>query len=1213
MSNRGIGALLAALLPGILAPSVYGQAAGTLVSAQGTVEVAQPDWAPARVNQELQAGAQVRTGQRSRAAILLADETQIKLGPSSQMELRAARPSGGLLGRLSRVATGTDQSILNVGQGKAWMKSKRTPARVQVNTPAVTAAVRGTEFVLEVAADGETLLAVVDGAIDYSNDQGSIQVNAGELGRARVGEAPTKTILVNPDDAVQWSLYYSAAVSARDYPLGSAAAGAAEPVVQAGNLYDAGRLEEALEAARGVASPQAALVRGWVQLASNRLGEALQELQQAGDSPRARLGRSLAHQRLGELGPAYDLVADAPESPLRLQRASILLQSGEVQEAQEALAPIAGRDPYFAQAQSLRATIRLVLNDKDEALALAREAVEAAPQSPTPLLALSRVQQSFFQLEEATRSARRALELDPGFVQARVQYAKLLFGAGRTGEAEELARDAQARAPGEAEVHSLLGFVQLARAKTEDAVAAFQRAVELDSALAEPHLGLGIAYLRQGLYVEAVGEIFSAALLDPRISLYQSYLAKGFYELREFEQALGALQEAMELDPRDPTPHLYAGIFQNDLNRPALAVQHFQQSIRLNDNRAVYRSRTVLDQDQATRNVQLAAAYNRLGLSEWANLEAVKSTLADATNSSAHLFLANTFLNVRGRTGAAGSESLVARLLLPVNANSFNAFNDYTTLYERPRINVSTEGSYGSFDAARSTAVLSGGTGRFAFGSAFTFGRTAGFRPVNGDSTSYTTANVFKFALDPSSDLLVTYSHDQARFGDISRGVVTDQDDNNEDRRFFTRLHRGEVGYHRRLRPGSEVMVYFAGRFFELVDDDALAIPGVNLFGFCRAFGRPFPPCAFQDLRQSLKAPGFTLQAAHYLKLEDLQFKYGFDFFEGRSRNRETQHYVPSLFDPFFMPGDPDEPVEQTPFTERRTVRNRTAFLQTDWEAHPRLTLTGGFTYDWANDDNAFIEGPEGEDGTTSQFNPQGGVLFTPWDSAVIRFAASRTLQPLVSGLGQAFVRERLVPTHLNGFVFNLNEPELSRSNVYEAGWDQRLGGRSFVRASAFLRDRRIPAARFVGNREEELLFDGHWYGGSGVWNYFFDRGLAFSAGYSLSHAEDLAAIRRDHEVTAGVFFVDSSGFSASLRENYRRQDGATFGRRGLGGRRTDTQTKIFTTDATVSYELPRKFGLISFEATNLFDRRFSILVDPLALDQRIPRRRLEVTLRLIF
>ena len=474
-----------------------------------------------------------------------------------------------------------------------------------------------------------------------------------------------------------------------------------------------------------------------------------------------------------------------------------------------------------------------------------------------------------------------------------------------------------------------MGFILLAQAKMEEAVIHFQRAIRLDSTLGEPFLGLGIAHMRQGSLREAVAAVFTATTLEPRLLLYQSYLGKAFFELREFEQAFGALDTAARLDPRDPTHHLYSGIFENDLNRPGQAVEHFQESIRLNDNRAVYRSRFVLDEDRATRNVQLAGAYKRLGLAEWANQTAVRSTLSDPTNSSAHLFLANTFLHLPGRTAAAGSELLLARLLLSVNSNSFNAFNDYTTLYEKPRLNWTAGGSYGSFDTVGAQLVSSGGTGKMAFGSSLLFDRSAGFRPINDHSKDYTGFFIFKYGFTPHSDLILTYSHQQRRVGDRAAALITNEssltdpfpedpdfieepyrfpvpegtvpfratsDGRDPNRQSYNLVQRLEIGYQRQLHPGSELVFFLSSQTRSQVSDtivrrnDRRDVPVGNILNF---------------LRNSSRIPNLDLQATHLFKAWRLRFKYGLDIFAGRSRSRDSVQLFDNCGNGFFFDCEP--------------------------------------------------------------------------------------------------------------------------------------------------------------------------------------------------------------------------------------------------------------------------------------------------------------------
>ena len=854
------------------------------------------------------------------------------------------------------------------------------------------------------------------------------------------------------------------------------------------------------------------------------------------------------------------------------------------------------------------------------------------------------MQQSFFDLDAATRSARESLARDPNFVAAQVQLAKLLFGAGRAGAAQELAQTTVELAPDDADVQSLLGFIQLAQAKSQEAVLSFQRSIRLESNAAEPRLGLGISFMRQGLYDEAITEILSAAALEPRLAHYQSYLGKAFYEKRDFEQAFTALASAMELDPRDPTPHLYSGIFENDLNRPGQAVRSLQTSIQLNDNRAVYRSRFVLDQDQSTRNVQLATSFNRLGLTNWANVEGVRSNLTDPTNNSAHLLLAGTFLNLPGRTGAAGSELLYTRLLMPVNANSFNSFNDYTTLYESPSVNFTAGGSYASFAGSSETIIASGGGKRWAFGINVTHDREQGFREINGDTKSYTGFGLFKYALGPKTDFLLSYSKVQLNSGDRGGAEITHSsslttpfpedpffidepyrfpeidgvlpflstsDGRDPNLRVRTDLERFEAGFHHRFRPGNDVIVLFSARESETVTDTVVrrnnqeSVPVGETLNF---------------LRSVLRVPNMSLQAAHLLKLDRYRLKYGVDISEGRFRARENTILFDNCGNGFFFDCEPSF-FPQEFSLRRKEVNAGTAFVQGDVEIG-KFVINGGLNYDWASDDNVFVgpdsrldlSGNRGVDTSIRQWNPQGGVLFRANSSLFVRFAAARSLQPLTSGIsGGAFVRERLVPAHLNGFILNVNETELTRSELYEGAVDYRWRGNTFFQIDGFFREKTTPvsstrtldfgASRFVLTTPD--LFQGDMFGGRATVSHLLTEQLSLTGQYLLTD-DDLSGLsRRDHDLSAKLFWVTPSGLSVRLTETYFRQDGR------LGG--TATHSKVYLTDAEIRYELPRKVGLLLFRAENIFHRHYRYIVDPLALFRRTPARRLEVRLQFSF
>ena len=99
-------------------------------------------------------------------------------------------------------------------------------------------------------------------------------------------------------------------------------------------------------------------------------------------------------------------------------------------------------------------------NPKTEALADAQRAVAADPASSSAYLSLSLAHQAGFDLNAALVAAQKAVELDPANPRALVQESSLLFGMGRRREATQVAEQARQRAPNDAMVNTVWGFME---------------------------------------------------------------------------------------------------------------------------------------------------------------------------------------------------------------------------------------------------------------------------------------------------------------------------------------------------------------------------------------------------------------------------------------------------------------------------------------------------------------------------------------------------------------------------------------------------------------------------------------------------------------------------------------------------------------------------------------------------------------------------------
>jgi len=687
-SALSLYAALAVLLPLTLHAETSDLA--SLRSAEGSVllrDAGGAAWGPALIGTSFQPRDAVKTGAASRAGVRFNDGVMVRLNELSELQFKEE---------------GGETTRIGLAAGEAYFFTRAPRDFPVIETEHVSAAIRGTEFVVAVRGD-QTVVSVLEGRVEASNQFGTVVVNGGEQMVAAAGQAPVKQILVRPLDAVQWALYYPAVLQLGDY---------------------ASVLRGAADEARA----------GWAALEAGKLAEA--EGRFAGSSPLDHFGRSLARYLSGDLAGASEMAgrlpAEAPPAML-LYRAALSLAAGQVGAAEGFLAgaerrlgelPAEDRDALAGAVLAQRSVIAVTALDREGAKRLAVEATERAPRSSAAALARSYAAQSAFDLTEAQTWAAWAIELAPGDPVARARAAEIELAFGDVAGARALIEGAPEGARGDARLQTVSGFTFLSQNEPEAARAEFEEAVRIDSASGLARLGLGLAVIREGDLAGGREALELAAHLEPTTSLYRSYLAKAFFEERHTPLALREIERAKELDPLDPTPYLYGSYAKLSAHRPVEALWEVEDSIRLNDNRAVYRSSLLLDQDLAVRSIGLANSFTSIGFREVARREAIKSLQHDYSNYSAHLLLFNSFPVDPARfSEALLSEFSIANLLIPINYNFVTpstsgavSFNEYGAVFDRPHLRTSLEGNWrNSEDLLGAVATTSGATGRFSY------------------------------------------------------------------------------------------------------------------------------------------------------------------------------------------------------------------------------------------------------------------------------------------------------------------------------------------------------------------------------------------------------------------------------------------------------------------------------------------------------------------
>jgi outer membrane receptor protein involved in Fe transport len=91
--------------------------------------------------------------------------------------------------------------------------------------------------------------------------------------------------------------------------------------------------------------------------------------------------------------------------------------------------------------------------------------------------------------------------------------------------------------------------------------------------------------------------------------------------------------------------------------------------------------------------------------------------------------------------------------------------------------------------------------------------------------------------------------------------------------------------------------------------------------------------------------------------------------------------------------------------------------------------------------------------------------------------------------------------------------------------------------------------------------------------------------GYEHVGSEELTKVKT-HRISLGTSFFHPSGFGAGLKATYLDQEG------DFGNPEDETlvpgSDHFWVVDAAISYRLPKRWGIITIEARNLFDEDFN-------------------------
>jgi Tfp pilus assembly protein PilF len=1135
-------------------------------------------WVRTQTNQPVRVGDRLRTGPNSRMVLLLADNSVAEFGEITEIEVLPAHEP--------RATTG-----LRLLRGIFSFFHRDKPGRIRVITRGAAAGVEGTEFVMQVdfVDDVErTTLSLIDGIVRFGNEQGTLVLTNLQQAVAIEGQIPVLTAGFIVNNVLQWAFYYPAVLNLDELPL-------------------------------------------------------------AADEQQA-LAESIKNYRAGELLAALANYPAGRQPVLAAERiyyAALLLSVGQAAKAEPLLAEVGRGVPAEPQERltrlstALRTLIAAVKGEPNPST--------LNPQLSSELLASSYYEQSLGRgdesLEKALALARQSVTVAPQFGFGWARVAELEFSFGRTRKAIEALERSLQLTPRNPQALALKGFLLAAQNKTREAIKYFDQAIAVDASLGNAWLGRGLVRIRRGDLKGGREDLLIAAAVEPQRSVLRSYLGKAYAEEdplawvgrgvpAEPQFAEKELALAKQLDPADPTAWLYSALLKQQQNRINEAVEDLETSQDLNENRALYRSQLLLDQDRAVRSANLAHIYRDAGMQDWSLFEASRAVSADYANYSAHLFLANTYdelrdpnrINLRYETPAE-VEYLVANLLAPIGAGPLSpaiSQQEYSRLFERNRLGLVSTTEYLSRGAWTERGAQFGTFQNTAY-ALEAFYRTDPGQALNTDFEGRDLTLRVKQQLTPQDSMYAQAIYYEEKGGDLPQYY----DPASANTGVRTRENLDPIltlGYHHEWQPGVHTLLLanrWSSRFSRddpsqtalLVDRQPEGIIFVSPF-FVNEHRRTILEIYSAELQQVWQKSDHTLILGGRFQSGDYHFE-----------NFQEDPISPYVL--FIIP-DSQTPVADQDITS--DFERVSTYAYHTWQVAKPLALVAGVTYDRVEFPQNFHSTPvlEAED-SADQVSPKAGLIWTPAHKTTLRAAYTRSLSG--AGVDQSI---QLEPVQVAGFLQSFRSiiPESvggvkpgAEFETYGLSFEQKFGQRTYLSVAGQVIgsevDRTLGVYGFLftaggyaytnmsgthelADYEEKSLtitvnhlIDDHWAVGTRYRLAEADMSVRYpeitdtAVLENFRSHQDLQAVL--HELNASLLFNHPSGFFSRFQANWYFQKSG-------GYQPALEDDALWQFHLFAGYRLPRRKVELQIGLLNITDQDYRL--NPLTLYNDLPRER---------
>jgi protein O-GlcNAc transferase len=334
----------------------------------------------------------------------------------------------------------------------------------------------------------------------------------------------------------------------------------------------------------------------------------------------------------------------------QLERASSLISSNQLAEAEGVLNQVLKVAPADATALNLLGALRAKQGNLDEAETLFQRAIHSDASMTGAHMNLAYLYLLKGAPEKTASELKEVLRLEPGNAEAAYRLAWLLLSQGRIDECISLAEKLKGSQAVSAPLLKVLGDAYLMKGERAAGVSAIKKAIELKPDDAAYHFALGIAWLKAPADLQEAEQSFRQFLkLQPDDAQGQLHLGYVLLKEKQYAEARALLEKSIQKGTGTPEAFYYLGLIAQGQNEDARAIELFEKAIQLAPSFAYV-------------HIALGATYLKLKDYTRAQLSLETGVKLSPEDSKAHYNLAMLYARLKNPSRAQEEMRIVEKL-----------------------------------------------------------------------------------------------------------------------------------------------------------------------------------------------------------------------------------------------------------------------------------------------------------------------------------------------------------------------------------------------------------------------------------------------------------------------------------------------------------------------------------------------------------------------